>query len=81
MKIELSNGKTIDMPIEKFIDLSDDEYEDFIERMMAQDAGYSISDVFSNIYIPSTTYIVDDTTIEPLSEEEIERIQNEIEDV
>jgi hypothetical protein len=80
MKIELANGKTIDMPIERYIDLTDEEYEDFISRMLALDAGYNISDPFTNIYEPLNVISIEDIDIENLPSETIDDIQREIEE-
>lgn len=79
MKISLITGKVIDIPTEKYLEFTEEEYEDFIQRMVSADAGLEINDPFSeDIFYPdSNEVLLEDIPIEPLPEEIIEEIIKE----
>ena len=80
MKISLITGKVIDIPTEKYFELSEEEYEDFIQRMISADAGYHLEDPFSEISGEEIVYL-DEIEIEPLPEEIVEEIIKETKDI
>lgn len=79
MKISLTTGKVIDVPIDKYLDFNEEEYEDFIQKMISADAGIDIQDPFADI--PITSELVSEyyeEQIEELPEEIIEEIIKEV---
>jgi|APCry1669188910_1035180.scaffolds.fasta_scaffold28359_3 hypothetical protein len=65
MKIQLSTGKTVDIPDEMYFSMSDEEYLDEIQFLVAFDYGDEYNDPFydSNVKNPPADKSVEDSTL------------------
>lgn len=81
VKVELGNGKTVMMSLEDYLNLD----EQGIQKLIASDAGMVIEDPFVDFDVQDSkrrTYTIPDIDeyIEPLPDDEVEKIKKQIKD-